>query len=162
MTENSEGTDLFGEPLRPVPDKRGRRKLRFPPEVYENVEVLAASEMSQDDIADAIGISAPTLRKYFRPELGKGLARQKAEARLLLAKAARGGNVSAIKAWLADLERHGASAAIKERERPTRPAAAERKGKKEERQDAAAGVAAAGGKYAPPPPPQPRLVIDNR
>ncbi|MEI9964393.1 MAG: hypothetical protein WDM92_06475 [Caulobacteraceae bacterium] len=72
MGENSEPTDLLGDALRPLPDKRGRRKLRFPVEVYERVEeLLVADGFRQDEIADAIGISEPTLRKYFRPELKK-------------------------------------------------------------------------------------------
>jgi len=152
MTENSEGTDLFGEPLRPVPDKRGRRKLRFPEQVYEKVEVLAAGGLSQDDIADAVGVSAPTLRKYFRPELGKAAARQRARVLGILATAAEGGNVSAAKAYLAEIDKHGAAAALRERERRPAPTPG-RKGKKEERQAAAEAVAQ-GGKYAPPPAPK--------
>lgn len=153
MADDFEAKDLLGDPLRPLPDKRGRRKLRFPAEVYETVEVLAAAgELSQDDIADAIGVSAPSLRKYFRPELVRGLARQKARALSLLAKAAEKGNVSAIKAYMAELDKRGAAAALKERERPAPRAAA--KGKKEERQEAAASVASGGGKYAPGAPPR--------
>jgi hypothetical protein len=156
MTENPEPTDLLGEPLRPMPDKRGRRKLRFAVEVYENVEVLAAGGMMQDDIADAVGVSAPTLRKYFRPELGKGAARQRAMVLGSLAAQAKKGNVSAANAYLAQIDKHSAAAAMRTRERSPAPP---RKGKKEERQDAAASVADAGGKYAPASAP--RLLIDN-
>lgn len=157
MSEDLAPTDLFGEPARPAPEKRGRRRLRYPAEVYEKVEVLAAGNLSQDEIADAIGISAPTLRKYFRKELNNGLARQEAESLELLAKAARGGNVSAIKAWREELAKQRAGQSLRERERPTR--AAPRKGVKQERLDAAAGVASSGGKYSPRP--MPRLLIDN-
>jgi AraC-like DNA-binding protein len=154
MAEDPEPTDLLGEPLRPLPDKRGRRKLRFHAEVYEKVEVLAAGGMHQDDIADAVGISAPTLRKYFRPELGKGPARQRAMVLGALATQAQKGNVSAAKAYLAEIDKHGAADALKQRERPSPRPTAVRKGKKEERQDAAASVASAGGKYAPPAAPK--------
>lgn len=150
MDENSELKDLLGDPLRPLPDKRGRRKLRFPVQVYEKVEVLAAGNLSQEEIADAVGISVRSLTKYFRRELDNGLARQEAESLALLAGEARKGNVSAIKAWRAELAKHRAAQSLRQRERPT---AAPRKGKKEERQEAAATVAS-GGRYAPPEPPK--------
>jgi ParB-like chromosome segregation protein Spo0J len=157
MAEDSAPTDLLGDPLRPLPDKRGRRKLRFAEEVYEKVEVLAAGNLTQDEIADAVGISAPSLRKYFRPELGKGLARQKAEALSLLAAAARKGNVTAIKAWNAELDKQRAAESVAGRARGP-GANVVRLGKKEERKEAA-GKVASGGKFAPPPAP--RLAIDN-
>lgn len=150
MDEENEAVDLLGEPLRPLPDKRGRRKLRFAAELYEKVEVLTAGGMGQDDIADAVGISAPTLRKYFRKELDNGLARQEAESLALLAEQARKGNVSAIKAWRAELAKQRAASNVRDRERPARPVAQPQLGKKEERQQAAERV---GGKYAPPPAP---------
>jgi len=154
MTENPEPTDLLGDPLKPLPDKRGRRKLRFPVEVYEKVEVLSAGGMMQDDISDAIGVSPPSLRKYFRPELDKGAARQRAMVLSALATQAQKGNVSAARAYLAEIDKHGAAAALKNRERAAPQAPTPRKGKKEERQEAAANVAEAGGKYAPPEAPK--------
>lgn len=156
--ENEQPKDLLGEPLRPLPDKRGRRKLRFPKEVYEKVEVLSAGGLGQDDIADAVGISAPTLRKYFRPELGMAAARQKAAVLQQLAGAAAKGNVSAMKAYLAEIEKHRADARIRDRERPSQPNGV-RPGKKEQRQEAASRIAGIGGKFAPPPAPT--LVVDN-
>lgn len=157
MTENPAPTDLLGDPLRELPSKRGRRKLRFPEQVYERVEVLAAGNLTQEEIADAVRISVPTLRKYFRPELDRGLARQKAEALELLAAAARKGNVTAIRAWNAELDKQRAAEAVKGRERPA--ANAVRVGIKDQRQAAAGKVGAAGGKFAPPPAP--RLLVDN-
>jgi len=156
MSDNSGQVDLLGDPVRPLPDKRGRRKLRFPVQVYEQVEVLSATNMSQEDIADAVGISAPTLRKYFRQELDKGPARQRARVLKKLAEQAEGGNVSAIKVYLAELDKQRAIAALREREKSPQP---ESVGKKELRQRAADHVAAAGGKYATPPPPS--LIVDN-
>jgi predicted transcriptional regulator len=159
MTQNPAPTDLLGDPLRPLPDKRGRRKLRFAAEVYEKVEVLAAGGMLQDDIADALGITAPTLRKYFRPELGKAAARQRARVLNVLAEQADKGNVSAAKAYLAEIDKHQAAASVKARENRAPAANAVRLGVKDQRQAAAGRVAAAGGKFAPPPAP--RLAIDN-
>jgi hypothetical protein len=156
MAENSEPKDLLGDPLKPLPDRRGRRKLRYPQEVYEKVEVLAAGGLTHEEIADAIRVSPPTLRKYFRPELDKALSRQKAEALSLLAEQARKGNVSAIKAWNAELDKQRAAGALRERERPApaRSVPVRVAGKKEQRQEAAANVATAGGKFAPPSPPK--------
>jgi AraC-like DNA-binding protein len=152
MTENSEPTDLLGDPLRPLPDKRGRRKLRFPEQVYEKVEVLSAAGMLQDDIAAAVGISAPTLRKYFRPELDMGPARQRARVLGVLAMQADKGNVSAAKAYLAEIDRHQAAAAFQRRERsvPAAPAPAPARGGKKAAARAQADAAIAGGdKFAP-------------
>jgi hypothetical protein len=153
MSENSEPLDLLGDPIRPLPDKRGRRKLRFPDEVYETVEVLSASGMLQDDIADAVGISAPTLRKYFRPELDKGAARQRARVLGVLAREADKGNVSAAKAYLNEIDRHAAAAAFSRRDRersaqPPPPPPA-RMGKKAAARAQADAVMAAGDKFAP-------------
>ena len=158
MTEDSAPTDLLGDPLRPLPDKRGRRKLRFPEEVYETVEVLAAGDLSQEDIADAIGVTPPTLRKYFRKELNNGLLRQKAEALKLMAAGARAGNASLVKAWNAELDKQIAAKALRAREKGT-GANVVRLGKKDQQAQAAGAVATAGNKFAPPAAP--RLAISN-
>ena len=150
MTEKSEHTDLLGDPIRHLPDKRGRRKLRFAVEVYEKVEVLAATGMLQDDIADAVGISAPTLRKYFRPELDKAEARQRARVLTMLATQADKGNVSAGKAYLAEIDKRTAAAAYRrDRSKPAQPAAAPQEGKKAAARAVARAVIAAGDKFAP-------------
>ena len=108
--------------------------------------------MTQEEIAVALRISVPTLTKYFGPELNEAPVRRKAEALQLLAAAARKGNVSAIKAYMAELDKQSAASALKARERSApRPPA---KGKKEERQDAASEVAASGGLFATPEPPK--------
>ena len=152
MDDDSGSVDLLGDPLRELPDKRGRRKLRFSAEVYERVEVLAAGALTQDEIADALGLSAPTLRKYFRPELARGLGRQKAEQLALLAAAARKGSVAAIKAWGTELDKRRSDQALRERGAPKTNAV--RKGRKEERQEVAERLVSDGGKFAPPPAPR--------
>ena len=144
MDEIPEAKDLFGEPLRPAPSKRGRRRLRFPAEVYENVEVLAAAgNLSQEEIADAIGVSEPTLRKYFRKELDHARSRQRAEALECLARGMRKGNVSAAKAYLAELDRQGAAIALNQRRHAPPP-----QGKKAAAKADADAAVAAGGKFA--------------
>lgn len=56
--------------------------------------------MSRDDIAAVIGVSAPTLAKYYFAELNEGVAKERAAALLWLRESAAGGNVSAQKAWI--------------------------------------------------------------
>jgi len=151
MQQNSEPTDLLGDPLTALPDKRGRRKLRFPLEVYEKVEVLSAGGLSQDDIADAVGISAPTLRKYFRPELGQAAARQRARVLGVLAAQTDKGNVSAAKAYLSVIDRHEAAAVFHRRERgaPAARGSAPKVGKKATARNDAAAEVSVDDKFAP-------------
>ncbi len=56
--------------------------------------------MSRDDIAAVLGVSKPTLAKYYFSELNEGVARERAQAVLWLRASAEGGNVSAQKAWI--------------------------------------------------------------
>jgi AraC-like DNA-binding protein len=152
MSEIPGATDLLGDPLRPLPDKRGRRKLRYADEVYEKVEVLSAAGMLQEDIAAAIGISAPTLRKYFRPELDMGPARQRARVLGILATQADKGNVTAAKAYLQEIDRHQAAAVRQRGERGSgRPAPAPlpRIGKKVQARAVADAAIAGDDKFAP-------------
>ncbi|MEI9964392.1 MAG: hypothetical protein WDM92_06470 [Caulobacteraceae bacterium] len=73
-----------------------------------------------------------------------------------MAAAARKGNVSAIKAWKAELDKQAAASAIRDRSARQPPA---RLGKKASQQAEAGRIAAGAGKYAPPPAPQ--LIVDN-
>lgn len=57
--------------------------------------------MSHENIALAIGISKPTLEKYFEQELSVGASRRRMELLESLHKAGRDGSVSAAKAYLA-------------------------------------------------------------
>ena len=97
--------DLLGDPYRPLPDKRGRRKLRYDPQVYDLVEAYAADGMSQDDIAAALTISPKTLRANFSRELAAGPARRRAELLAALADKAKAGNMAAIKLSLERIEK---------------------------------------------------------
>jgi AcrR family transcriptional regulator len=57
-------------------------------------------EMSEDEIARAIGINRSTLRRHFSNELQTGRATVRAEAIEMLRRQAKKGNVAAIKALL--------------------------------------------------------------
>ena len=61
------------------------------------VSELVACGIDQDDIARAIGCSAPTLTVHFAEELATGRAVRRAEVISLLFRQARRGNVTAQK-----------------------------------------------------------------
>lgn len=73
----------------------GRKAQTFKPEERMKVKVLTASGMSQIEIAEVIGCTAPTLRKHFKEELLLGSAHVKAEIVMARYHAAMSGNVSA-------------------------------------------------------------------
>lgn len=129
----------------------GRPEFVPTDEQREKVLVLKAGGMSQEAIAEAVGISVPTLTKHFPSELDRATAKVRADVLMARYRSAMGGNVSAQNKML---ELVGASAAdekVKARERKE-PAP----GKKEQRQQAAENV---GGKFAPPAGP--KLIVRN-
>lgn len=96
-----EATDLFGETPSPYRDPRGRQKMKLTNALRDRVAMLRASGMTQQEIADAIGCSVPTLAQYFSLELNEGKAAKRAEMLDTLWKTAIGGNVTAMRTWLA-------------------------------------------------------------
>ena len=93
--------DLFGLTPSPYRDPRGRKKMRVTNDLRDRVATLRASGMTQQCIADAIGCSVPTLVEFFSFELNEGKAEKIAEAKLRLRELGMGGNVTALKAWIA-------------------------------------------------------------
>jgi predicted transcriptional regulator len=63
----------------------------------DQVEMMVAVGVLTKDIAVALGVTQPTLRKHCRVELSGGRARKRGELVVLLWESARGGNVSAQK-----------------------------------------------------------------
>lgn len=78
--------------------KRGRPAFGATPTLRRKVSELVACGMSQQDVARAVGCSAPTLVAHFAAELATGRAVRRAEVIGLLFRQARGGNVTAQKA----------------------------------------------------------------
>lgn len=78
-----------------VPDDKTRR----------DVKMLAAMGNSTDDIAEFVGITAPTLRKYYWIELQTGRIHGKIANTKRLQESAQKGNVTAM-IWL-DKTRYG-------------------------------------------------------
>src|ERR1700724_4487346 len=62
----------------------------------EKVRHLAGLGVPQDDIAKIIGCTAKTLRKRFRDELDRGVAKANATMLGYLFAAAKGGNIATI------------------------------------------------------------------
>lgn len=132
----------------------GRHEFQPTDEDREKVRVLKAGGMSMEAIAEAVGISEPTLRKHFSSELDRATAKVRAEVLMARFRSAMGGNVSAQNKML---ELVGASAAddkVNARGKKSEP----KKGKKEEQMEAAESVAS-GDKFAPPSGP--RLAVNN-
>lgn len=71
-TDTADGLDLFGNPLLPIRDRRGRKSFRKDKENQDFVAVRAAVGWSQKAIASAIGCDEKTLRKHFSRELHEG------------------------------------------------------------------------------------------
>jgi len=153
MAEESEGPkDLFGDPWVAPRDPRGRKRHKRIPQIAEKVAVLRAGGATEEQIATRVGLSAPTLRKYYFRELNDGPALARA---LLLEKQfaeAMAGKTSAaryVREEFAKGEEREADRSVRNRT-PQEPREAPL-GKKEERQAAAMLVE---GRYATPPAPK--------
>lgn len=64
--------DLFGQPVQPIRDRRGRPSFAKTKENQDFVAVRIAAGWSQKRIAEDMGIDEKTLRKYFSRELEFG------------------------------------------------------------------------------------------
>lgn len=138
----------------------GRRKYAPTDDEREKVRVLKAGGMTNEAIAEAIGISEPTLRLHFPSELDRGAAKVRADVLMARYRSAMGGNVSAQTKMLDLVAAVAAGEKLKGREAPEgaqTPARRVRLGKKAEQQQAAESVE---GKFAPPAGP--KLVVNNK
>ncbi len=82
-------------------DLGGRPPFEPSPEQRQMVQILRANGISVEAIARSIGVSTPTLRKYFKIELLHGYEHVKGAMGHTLVKEGLKGNVSAICFWLA-------------------------------------------------------------
>lgn len=64
--------DLFGRPLAPIRDRRGRPSFKKTLENMDFVSVRAAAGWTRERIATAMGVDVKTLRKNFSHELEHG------------------------------------------------------------------------------------------
>ncbi len=92
--DSAPAVDLLGDPWTPPRDPRGRKRHRGFPQIAETVAVLRATGMGVEDIAGRIGLSAPTLRKYYFRELDQGHSLAKAVLTEAIWKSALEGKTS--------------------------------------------------------------------
>lgn len=104
---DGENLDLFGDP---VPANRGRKGRPEHVPTKENcnkVKMLLALGWRPDDVAGALGITAPTLRKHYSSELrqrDRQRLRLRARLKMLLWGQCEVGNVTAIKEFVRQME----------------------------------------------------------
>jgi hypothetical protein len=134
--DSSTAKDLFGDPWTPPRDPRGRKRHRPLPQVREIVASLNAAGASDEEIALQIGLSVPTLKKYYFRELQHGVSLARNQMLRKLYEKGIAGNVSAMKAYLAETAK-GAASEFERQQKQPRAAAV---GKKQARQLAAAEV----------------------
>lgn len=130
--------DLLGDPIPDGFGKRGRPAHIPTMENRRKVMVLAAFDKNEEQIAAALSITPPTLRKHYFRELRDRLeARQRLEGKLfsaLLAEVDKG-NVSAIDKLFKRMDRHDLATGAMVR--PVKSGKPPKKGKKEAAVEAA-------------------------
>ncbi len=105
MQPEIQAVDLWGDPIPPRIERRGRPQHVVTPEKRIRVAVLRAMRHSHEEIAAAMGISEPTLRKNYLPELKSGLAQKRAEVLVRLWEKVQEGNVTAMKEFMRQTEK---------------------------------------------------------
>lgn len=152
MVDEFSGVDLFGDPVLPRQEGRGRPEHRWTRENSNKVLLAFARGLSVKDAASAIGVSAPTLRKVYFSEVSK---RDQAKLRMEMTQlnrlntAAEAGNVAAEKELAKQLERMRQRDQV-EASAPAPTARPAKLGKKEAARQAAGEVR---GLYETPAPP---------
>nr|WP_278376612.1 AraC family transcriptional regulator [Brucella anthropi] len=130
----------------------GRPEFAPTDEDREKVRVLKAGGMTNEAIAEVIGVSEPTLRKHFSYELDIATAKVRADLLMARYRAAMGGNVQAQNKMIEQVSANAAQRKIAPEKEEKKP----KLGKKEEQKLAAENVE---GAFAPPAGP--KLVVNN-
>ncbi|WP_417723966.1 hypothetical protein [Salipiger sp.] len=95
--------DLFGNPVLPLRDRRGRPSFAKTPENQDFVAVRAADGWAHSAIAEELGCDEKTLRKHFSRELKCGALVMRGLALDVLLKRLRAGHVPSVRALQAML-----------------------------------------------------------
>lgn len=135
MPENSATThdlDLFGKPVLPIKDRRGRPSYAVSKENQEVVTVLRAANWNHERIAGILGCDEKTLRKHFSRELEVGADIVEAEALMVNYRKMRMGNNAATGRVLEMAERKQLEHPQKKPAAATKPERARKLGKKEQ------------------------------
>lgn len=154
MADEILGTDLFGDPVLPRKEGRGRPEILWDRSVSNKVLIAFARGLTVAKTAKMVGLSTPTLRKVYFSECAK---RKEASERLELTQLARlndqaeQGSVAAEKELFKQLDRlRMRDQHVADAPRPKKTAT-KALGKKEQQQLAALEPDAL---YDPPPPPR--------
>lgn len=99
-SSDGQEVDLFGQPLLPIRDRRGRKSFKKDKENQSFVSRRAADGWTHEMIAEDMGIDPKTLRKYFSRELASGRVFMVGEMLDILHRRAREGHVPSVKALL--------------------------------------------------------------
>lgn len=146
--------DLLGDPIPEGLGRRGRPPHLVTLENRRKVMVLAAFDRNEEQIAAALSITPPTLRKHYFRELRSRLeARHRLEGKLLAALVSEvdKGNVSAIDKLFKRLDKHDLATLSDRVQSRGKGEAKQKLGKKEQQKEAAGQVR---GKFAPPEAPK--------
>lgn len=87
------------------PGSGGRKRFEPQKADREKVAVLVSSGLTAEQIARAMDLSEPTLRRAFKAELETGAIRKRAEVLVAMHRSALKGNVAAQKEALAIMDR---------------------------------------------------------
>lgn len=154
MADEILGTDLFGDPVLPRKEGRGRPEIQWDRSVSNKVLLAFARGLTVAKTAKMVGLSTPTLRKVYFSECAK---RKEAADRLELTQLARlndqaeQGSVAAEKELFKQLDRlRMRDQHVADAPRPAKTAA-KPLGKKEQQQLAALAPSAL---YDAPPAPK--------
>ncbi len=137
----SENFDLFGQPVSEGQGKRGRPPYQPSEKDRNKIKLLLALGWSIDRMANGIGVSPATLKRYFRAELKeRGKMRDRLDARRyeIAMEQANAGNVAALKELGKMIERSDMTLAdARIADAQADKAAKEKVGKKEAAKEAA-------------------------
>ncbi len=129
--------DLFGQPIPEWKGKRGRPPYQPTEKDRNKIKLLLALGWSIGRMANGIGVSSATLKRYFRAELKERSAmRDRLDARRfeIAMEQANAGNVAALKELGKMIERNDRMEIERElgssSKQPEKTAASERVGKK--------------------------------
>lgn len=89
--------DLFGQPVLPIRERRGRPSFAKTVENQRAVELRAAAGWSAEAIAADIGCHVDTLRKHFSGELQNAALKIEGEMLDILYQRARQGHVPSVR-----------------------------------------------------------------
>lgn len=97
ISKEDEGLDLFGHPVEPIRDRRGRPCFRKDKQNQDFVMSRVADGWAHKRIAEDMGIDEKTLRKHFSRELENGATFMRGVLLDVLVQRVRAGHVPSVR-----------------------------------------------------------------